>query len=58
MVKKQFCDFCETKIDFECGCEVSIYDHIKKDNEFQADICDKCKKKILTFLESKELNSQ
>ena len=58
MSKKQYCDFCGTKIDLDCGCEVAIYDNIKESDEFQADVCDKCKKKIVTFLKSKELNSQ
>jgi len=56
MSKKQFCDFCGEKIDFECGCDVSIYDSIKEENEFQEDICDECKKKILVFL--KKLKSE
>jgi len=56
MSKKQFCDFCGEKIDFECGCDVSIYDYIKEENESQEDICDECKKKILVFL--KKLKSE
>ena len=51
-MKKQFCDFCRQEIDFELGCEVGVYDYIKEDNEFEADICDKCKKKILKFLKT------
>ena len=57
MSKKQFCDFCEKEIDFELECEVSIYDYIKEANEFQADICNKCKKKILVFLKEMEESS-
>lgn len=53
-MKKQYCDFCDEEIDLDLGDGVSIYDYIKNDNEFQADICNECKKKILAFFETLE----
>ncbi len=54
MVKKQFCDYCGEEMDFDLGCQVEIYDYIKEQNEYEKDICDKCKKNILSILKDFE----
>jgi len=51
-MKKQYCDFCGKETDFELESEVEIYNHALDDNEFQADICEGCKKKIIGYLKT------
>ncbi len=50
MVKKQYCDFCGNEIDFELEFEVEIYNHTLSKDIFIADVCEKCKKKVLNLL--------
>ncbi len=54
MAKKQFCDYCEKEIDIDLSDEVSIYNHASEEDVFEADMCEKCMKKILKFLKDKE----
>lgn len=51
-MKTQYCDFCNEELDFESGSEVEIYNYASDESEYKKDICEDCKKKILTFLKT------